>query len=196
MESKKTRNPLAVYAPNPEGVGFENQEKGERLVLLLRQHLVTQLVPVLEIIFLALVPFFAAPVAGLMRENLLTFLETAQLFWVLAFWYLFVFGFAFYKFVFWYFNVYLLTSERIVDFDFKGILHMETAYANLNKIQDVTPRVIGFGGTLFHYGNVHIQTAGEKSEFEFLKVEAPDKVAQAILQEVRIEEAEAPGVVG
>ena len=196
MESKITSNPFAIYAPNPEGVGFENQEKGEKLVLLLRQHLVTQVAHFLEVIFLALVPLVAAPAAGLVRGNILPFLQTAQLFWVLVFWYLFVFGFAFYKFVFWYFNVYLLTSERIVDFDFKGILHMETAYANLNKIQDVTPRVIGFGGTLFHYGNVHIQTAGEKSEFEFLKVERPDDVAQAILQEVRIEEAEAPGVVG
>ncbi len=196
MESKKTSNPLAIYAPNPEGVCFENQEKGEKLVLLLRQHLVTQLVPFLEVIFLALVPLLAAPAIGLVVGNGLAFLETAQLFWLLAFWYLFVFGFAFYKFVFWYFNVYLLTSERIVDFDFKGILHMETAYANLNKIQDVTPRIIGFGGTIFHYGSVHIQTAGEKNEFEFLKVERPDNVAQAILEQVRIEEAEAPGVVG
>lgn len=196
MESEKTRNPLAIYAPNPEGVGFENQEKGEKLILLLRQHLVTQMIPFLEVIFLALVPLIAAPTVGLVRGNILTFLQTAQLFWVLVFWYLFVFGFAFYKFVFWYFNVYLLTSERIIDFDFKGILHMETAYANLNKIQDVTPKIIGFGGTFFHYGSVLIQTAGEKNEFEFLKVERPDDVAQAILEQVRGEEAEAPGVVG
>jgi membrane protein YdbS with pleckstrin-like domain len=196
MTGELTRNPLAVYAPNPEGVSFENQENGEKLILLLRQHLVTQLIPFLEIIFLALVPLFIAPVAGLVRGNILPFLQTAQLFWALVFWYLFVFGFAFYKFVFWYFNVYLVTSERVIDFDFKGILHMETAYANLNKIQDVTPKIIGFGGTFFHYGNVLIQTAGEKNEFEFVAVERPDDVAQAILDEVRNEESEALGVVG
>lgn len=184
-----TRNPLAVYAPNPEGVGFENQEKGEKLILLLRQHLVTQLLPFLEVIFLALVPFLAAPAVGLVRANILTFLETGQLFWILAFWYLFVLGFAFYKFIVWYFNVYLLTSERIIDIEFKGILSTETAYANLNKIQDVTPRIIGFGGTFFHYGSVLIQTAGEKNEFEFEKVERPDDVADAILDEVRSLEA-------
>ncbi len=196
MESEKTRNPLAIYAPNPEGVGFENQEKGEKLVLLLRQHLITQLVPLLEVVFLAFVPVIASPAVYLVKVNILTFLGVAQIFWVLAFWYLFVFGFAFYKFVFWFFNVYLLTSERIIDYEFKGVLSMETAYANLNKIQDVTPRIIGFGGTVFHYGNVLIQTAGEKNEFEFVKVERPDDVAQAILEQVRGEEAEVPGVVG
>ncbi|MEK7581661.1 MAG: hypothetical protein AAB512_05255 [Patescibacteria group bacterium] len=191
----RTNNPLAVFAPNPVGVYFENQEKGEVVILLLRQHLVSQIASLIEIIVLILVPFIAGPVVAFLKTNTLSFLEARQVFWILVFWYLFAFGFAFYKFIHWYFNVYLLTNERIVDFDFRGILHMETAYANLNQIQDVTPKIIGFFGTFFHFGNVFIQTAAEKPEFEFLKVEKPDAVAQKILEQVRLEEGEAPGEI-
>lgn len=88
-----------------------------------------------------------------------------------------------------------MTNERIIDFDFRGILHKETAYANLGQIQDVSPKVIGFFGTFFHFGNIFIQTAAAKNEFEFHAVERPDDVARAILEQVRLEEGEKPGEI-
>lgn len=190
-----THNPFSVYAQNPEGVCFDTQEKGEKIILMLRQHLVTQLGAVLEVLALVLLPFFIGPILAFLNIDLFDFLFGRQVFWIGVFWYLFTFGFAFYKFIHWYFNVYLLTNERVVDFDFRGILHIETAYANLNQIQDVSPKIIGFLGTFFHYGNVFIQTAGEMREFEFYHVEKPDEVSKRILEQVRLEEAEAPGAI-
>lgn len=192
---RRTTNPLAVYAQDPVGVYFEEQETGEDIILLLRQHLATQISPLLQVTFLFLLPFFITPILVLLQIDLFTYITVGQTFWIVVFWYLFVFGFAFYKFIFWYFNVYLLTNERVVDFDFKGILHMETAYANLTQIQDVSPKVIGFFGTFFHYGDVFIQTAGEKPEFEFHRVAKPDAVSRRILVEIRAEESEGPGVI-
>jgi len=37
----KTKNPIAIYAPNPEGLIFDSQEKGEKIILLLRAHPIT-----------------------------------------------------------------------------------------------------------------------------------------------------------
>ena len=88
-----------------------------------------------------------------------------------------------------------MTNERIVDFDFRGILHKETSYANLNQVQDVSPKVIGFFGTFFHYGNIFVQTAAAKPEFEFHHVARPDNVAKEILEQVRLEAGEPPGVI-
>ena len=82
-----------------------------------------------------------------------------------------------------------------MDFDYRGILHIETAYANLDQIQDVSPKIIGFFGTLFHFGNVFLQTAGERPEFEFHHVVKPDEVSSRILEEVRLESAEVPGEI-
>ncbi|OGD97973.1 hypothetical protein A3A49_02035 [Candidatus Curtissbacteria bacterium RIFCSPLOWO2_01_FULL_38_11b] len=190
-----SKNPLAMFAPQPLGVSFESQEKGEKIILLLRAHIVTLVPVVLEIIFLIFLPLLVPWVLRVPGINLFANLAARQVFWLYVSWYLFVFGFTFYKFIFWYFNVYLLTNERIVDFDFRGILHKETSYANLNQIQDVSPKIIGFFGTFFHFGNIFVQTAAAKPEFEFHHVARPDSVAKEILEQVRLEEGEPPGVI-
>ena len=189
-----SKNPLAMFAHQPVGVSFETQQKKEDIILLLRAHVITLIPAILEIVFLAILPLLVSSL-NFLGINIFESLSAAQVFWVLLAWYLFVFGFAFYKFIFWYFNVYLVTNERIVDFDFKGILHKETAYANLSQIQDVAPKIIGFFHTLFHFGDVFIQTAASKPEFEFHAVENPDLVAKEILEQVRLEETEAPGEI-
>jgi len=190
-----THNPLAVFAQNPKNVYFDVQEKGEVIILLLRAHLIT-LVPTLAMIaILFSLSFFIPFILGILGLNLGESLNSNQSVLLIVSWYLFVFGFSFYKFIFWYFNVYLLTNERVVDFDFKGILHKETSYAPLTQIQDVSPKIVGFFGTIFHFGNVFIQTAGEVSEFEFHHVEKPDDVAKRILAEVRKEQGEVPGEI-
>lgn len=192
---QRPTNPLSVFASDPVGVSFETQEKGEKIVLLLRQHLATQLPVVFEVVFLLLLPVFIAPLASVLRIDFFSSLGAGQVFWIVLCWYWLVLGFTFYKFIHWYFNVYILTNERIIDFDFNGILSSETAYANLNQIQDVSPKIVGFFGTLFHFGDVFIQTASERPEFEFVAIKKPDSVAERILSEVRSEEAEAPGEV-
>lgn len=195
IHTSHSRNPLAMFAPQPEGVTFEGQEKGEKIILLLRAHIVTLIPAAFETIFLLLIPTVVAIVLGLIRVDVSTLLAPRQIFWLAISWYLFTFGFVFFRFISWYFNVYLLTNERVVDIDFKGILHKETSYARLNQIQDVSPKIIGFFGTFFHFGNVFIQTAAERPEFEFHHVARPDMVAREILEQVRKEEAEAPGEI-
>ena len=190
-----SKNPFAMFAPNPQGVHFENQESGEKIILLLRAHIVTLVPGALFILLLAFVPFFIPFFLGIIRVHALSVFDPRQLILVTIFWYLFVFGFSFYKFIFWYFNVYLITNERVIDIDFRGILHKETSYAKLNQIQDISPKIIGFFGTFFHYGNIYIQTAAERPEFEFHNVENPNMVAQEIHEQVRKEEAEPPGVI-
>lgn len=195
IHSTFSRNPFAMFAPQPVGVSFDNQEKGEKIILLLRAHIITLVPRIFVTIFLIFLPFLVEAFLGFLSMDIGDVLESRQVFLIIFFWYLFVFGNSFLGFIKWYFNIYILTNERIVDIDFKGILHKETAYAKLNQIQDVSPKVIGFFGTFFHFGNIYIQTAAAKAEFEFHNVERPDIVAQAILEEVRKEEAEAPGVI-
>lgn len=190
-----SRNPFAMFAPQPVGVSFENQEKGEKIILLLRAHIVTLVPPAVVTIILIFVPFFALSFMNFLRVDISGFLTPGQLFLLTVFWYLFIFGYAFYQFIFWYFNIYLVTNERIIDFDFNGLLNKEISYAELNKIQDVSPKIIGFFGTFFHFGNVYVQTAAEKPEFEFHNVPRPDMVAEEILDQIRKEEAEPPGVI-
>ena len=191
MQNKDTapkfhsKNPLAVFAQAPIGVSFDTQEEDEKIILLLRAHIITLFPAFVFILLFLFLPIFAPTLLLVVGIDILRFLSSGQIFWLYVVWYLFVAGFAFYKFIFWYFNVYLLTNERIIDFDFRGILDKETEYATLEHIEDVSPRVKGFFRTLFNFGDVFIQTAAERPEFKFRAVENPEEVARTIMEQVR-----------
>lgn len=194
-ETQHTRNPFATFAVAPTGVTFESQEVGEKIILLLRQHAIVLVPPTFVIVILLLLPIFVTPVLNFLSIDLSEFLSEVQVLLITVFWYLLVIAFAVYRFIFWYFNIYILTNERIIDFDFKGILHKQSSFAKLMQIEDVSPKMIGFFSTFFNYGDIFIQTAGEQREFDFHKVPRPDQVAHRILEEVRVEEGEAPGKI-
>lgn len=194
-ELHQTRNPFASFAFCPTGVTFESQETGEKIILLLRQHIIVFVLPILTILILLFLPLIVRPALIFLGINLQALLTEVQILLLVVFWYLLIFAFAIYRFIYWYFNVYILTNERVIDFDFKGILHKQSSFAKLKQIEDVSPKMIGFFSTFFNYGDIFIQTAGEQREFDFMKVPRPDQVAQRILEEVRVEEGEEPGKV-
>ena len=91
------------------------------------------------------------------------------------------------SFLTWFFNVYIVTDERIIDIDFYNLIYKEVSDANIDKIQDVTYKMGGVIRTLFNYGDVLIQTASEVPNFDFLAVPKPDMIAR-VLQDLRMEE--------
>ena len=95
-------------------------------------------------------------------------------------WYMFVMGFALAKFMGWFFNIYIVTDERIVDVDFLNIFFRRISTAKIEEIQDVSVTSSGAMETFFGYGNVFIQTAAEVSQFEFLAVPRPDVVGKIL----------------
>lgn len=190
VNNTRSRNPFAMFALAPVGVSFDEQDEGEDIILLLRAHIVTLVPDLLEVIVLFILPFVAVPIGTAIGFDLRATFSGGQMALLLLSWYLFLFGLIFYKFIFWYFNVYLLTNERVVDFDFKGIVDQKTSYAYLRQVQDVSPSVVGFFGTFFHFGNVFIETAGEKPEFDFMNVARPDDVAREILEQRKQVESE------
>ena len=60
------------------------------------------------------------------------------------------------------------------------LLHT-TSELHLSQVQDVTAEIKGFFGNIFDYGNVYIQSAGAKVQFECDHVPNPHAVAKLIL---------------
>ena len=56
MPHKSSKNPLVMYSVNPQGVSFENQESGEKIILFLRAHFITLLPAILQIIIIFILP--------------------------------------------------------------------------------------------------------------------------------------------
>ncbi len=186
---------LAALSENPDQTFFENQEPNEKIILLLRAHLITLVPATILILILVFTPIIVLAVASSLKFELSQFLSPSLLTLIVASWYLFMAGYTFLRFLLWFFNVYLVTNERLVDFDFFGFLLKAVSETRLTKIQDVTSRIYGAVRTIFNYGDVFVQTAGTEREFEFHAVPRPDLVARVVSEEIRKEEAEAPGEV-
>lgn len=171
--------PLTAFAVNPDGVRFETQEAEEIVVLFLRQHLIVNLGWVLLAILLILAPTVLFPLIvaalGLAISVPAGYIVVGSLFWYLG-----TFGFILAKFLGWYFNIYIVTNERVIDIDFFYLLYKRFSQAELSKIQDLSYSSGGLFATFFNYGNVQIQTAGEMPNLEFDKVPRPEKVVETI----------------
>jgi uncharacterized membrane protein YdbT with pleckstrin-like domain len=171
--------PLTCFAVNPTGVRFETQEEEERVVLFMRQHIVVNVPWVILAIFMGLAPVILFPfVLSLIPVSII--IPVGYMVVGTVFWYVATFGFILAKFLSWFFNIYIVTNERLVDIDFYYLLYKNFAEADLSKIQDLSFTTGGIFSTLFNYGNVVIQTAGESPNLEFDKVPYPERVIETI----------------
>lgn len=171
--------PLSSYALHPNNIRFETQDAEEVVELFLRQHPIVNLPWIFVAIILIIAPIFLFPFIS----AFLPFSLSVPLSYALVgtgFWYLAVFGFILVSFIQWYFNIYILTNERIVDIDFLYLLYKHIGVAELDKIEDISFNSTGFIATIFNYGTVLVQTAGESQVIEFELVPQPDKVVEAI----------------
>lgn len=182
-QAKKTEMfPLAEFALHPLGINFATQGKDEKIHLFLRGHFITNVPWIIFSLLLIIVPIIVAPFLEFIFPftNLLT---PGFAIVIIIFYYLVIFGFViFANFLHWYFNVYIVTNERLVDVDFINIIYREVSSTRLNLIQDVTVKTGGVMRAIFDYGDVFIQTAGTEANFDFHSVPHPQQVAREIEQ--------------
>lgn len=171
--------PLTSFAVNPRGIRFETQEAGETVVIFLRQHIIVNI----GWVFFALVLIFAPTVVFPLILSAIGITFIPPVAYVLVgslFWYVGTFGFILAKFLGWYFNIYIVTNERVIDIDFYYLLYKRFSQAELHKIQDISYASGGIFATFFNYGNITVETAGEAPNLEFDKVPYPEKVVETI----------------
>ncbi len=170
---------LGAFIVEPEGVKFETQDDSEQVLLFLRQHPVTNMGWIFAVIILVFIPVFISPV--IISSGLLSAQVPLGLYIILPLvWYLGTFGYAFTSFLYWYFNIYIVTNKRIVDIDWLNLLFRQVSSAQIEKIQDVTYKMGGILDSFFNFGSVFIQTAGPDPNFEFEAVPNPERVVRKI----------------
>ncbi len=177
--SSSALGPLTTFAVNPSGVRFETQAAEESVILFVRQHFIVNLPWLVLGGFMLLVPPVLFPfILSLLKLPIS--LPVGYIIIGTLFWYVATFGFLLGSFMRWFFNIYIVTNERVVDIDFKYFLYKEISEAAHNKIQDLTYRTGGIFATLFRYGTVYVETAGEVPNIEFDGVPNPEKVVECI----------------
>lgn len=174
-ETKEQKSSLAAYVEKPADVRFADQEHDEEVLLMLRAHPVTNLPWILILLLMLLAPLALPQILEGTALNPVTFPQRTQILLLFS-WYLFSLGYGILSFLSWYFNIHLITNQRVIDLDYYGFLFYRLSEAPLYQVQDITYQVGGIFGVIFNFGDLFIQTAAEQREFDFLKIPSPAKV--------------------
>lgn len=158
-----------------------NQQRGEECQLFLRRHwieivyifgyfLVLIAVPALIILLLNLIGVDIAnnPVWGPLTAVFIGMYSFAVVSIVMA------------QITDYYLDTWIVTTERIINIEQKGLFARVVSELHLNQIQDVTSETLGFLPTVLSYGDVFIQTAGTRERFNFKNIDNPEEVKKTI----------------
>lgn len=172
---------FADYEYQPADARFTGQDANEKVLLLLRRHWITNLGWLLTAILLILMPFIVPILTIALGFDVTRFgLPASYVFMLTVFWYLITATFIFESYLNWYSNVYIVSNKKIIDVDFYGILHVSVTQAPVSNVEDVTYSTRGIYQTVLDFGQVLIQTAGEKENLEFDQVPKPAHVQDVV----------------
>lgn len=90
---------------------------------------------------------------------------------------LFLFG----AFLDYYLDFWVVTNDRLLNIEQEGTFSRTISELDLYKIQDATSEVQGILPSLFGYGDIHIQTAGETQRFELKQIPNPHDVRKLLM---------------
>lgn len=161
---------------------FSGQHEGEQILSVIHRHWFNILSHFFIIFFFLLIligsflffPFFFSEFSGVAYWRFFLFLENT--------FFLFLWLFGFLLWVDYYFDVWIVTNERIINIEQKGLFVREMSELHFASVQDVTSEVIGVIPTILNYGDVTVQTAAEKGRFVFRQVPDPYKVKDLVIR--------------
>lgn len=120
------------------------------------------------------IPIYFPNIFASANQNVILFVQN---FFMLAVW---IYGFLIW--VDYYFDIWIITSERIVNIEQKGMFTRKVSELRYDKIQDLTTEVTGFIPTILNFGDLQIQTAAEEVEFRFRTVSDPYHLKNIIIE--------------
>ncbi|MBW3538517.1 PH domain-containing protein [Candidatus Parcubacteria bacterium] len=152
---------------------FAGQHEGESVRLVFHQHPLVMrkaLIFGLLAILIAVLPLLVWPLSDVATKIAL-YTPLA----VLAYW--------FYHWISWYYSVYVVTNERIVEIKQRGFFNRRVIEFGLDKVQNVNYHVKGFQAVLFQFGDITVQTY--VGDLVMSTVYKPVQVHQQIVEVVR-----------
>lgn len=163
-----------------------NQLPKEKAVKILRRDLFILFKKAFLVFLMVLAPLviyiFLVNVFPVIWENALLY---ALLVLAGSVYFLFIWLFAFFFFIDYYLDVWIVTNRRIISIEQKGFFSRTVSELKLFRIQDVTVNTEGVFPTLLNYGSVYVQTAGSKRNFHFEQIPQPDEVKDEIINLIR-----------
>jgi membrane protein YdbS with pleckstrin-like domain len=178
---KSHMHALASFSQDPKDVSFQTQKEKEFIILFLRSHFITNLSWIIITLALIALPLIAFAFLSNFGFDFFSSSDAKHFTTVFVlFYYLLVFSYMFVSFLHWFYNVFIVTSERVVDIDYSDIVVHNIAIASLSHVQDVNYSQSGFISTFFDYGDLFVQTAGDEKNFEAYSIPKPREATHII----------------
>jgi len=176
---------------NPENTSYEGKDHDEEVLLLIRRSIVTTFTWFIGGIVYFVTPFIIIPLIKSVTYDGRAVFDNFFILCLIFFWYMSLFGYLLREFLDWYFEVFLVTTKKIIDID-KGATNISETL--LTNVQDVTSETPSMFAQIFNIGNIKIQTAAETKEFEFGMVDDPSKVRDFISDTVARKDQTSHGI--
>ncbi|MBI4096782.1 MAG: hypothetical protein HY425_03650 [Candidatus Levybacteria bacterium] len=172
---------FSAFCKNPKGVTFQTQKPDEKIILLLRAHFITNIAWIIVSLVLIILPVIILFFLPRLGVNFLSSSQAIRFTGIYVLFYsLIVFSYILINFLHWFYNVFLVTTQRVVDIDYSDIVVHNIAVTNLEHIEDVNYTQSGFIPTIFNYGSLFVQTAGNERNFEALSIPRPREATHII----------------
>ena len=158
-----------------------HRREGEKIIILLRRHIFIIFYKIIFWAIAALLPLIFYIIFSEVLSDLINnqYVKPIVVLFI-SIYYLYIWLFSFHSFVDYYLDVWIVTSDRIINIEQKGLFARTVSEQKLYRIQDVTSELKGFFSTALDYGNVFIQTAAEEPRFIFKQIPKPNQVAKKI----------------
>ncbi|MEO6729102.1 MAG: PH domain-containing protein [Candidatus Dojkabacteria bacterium] len=164
---------------------FDGQNPDERIYILARRHWLKNIGWIISTVFYSLIPILFAIVFNIFSPQLPQFSLKLYIVIILAY-YSFVFTNAFKNFIDWYFDTYIVTNERVLDFNLKTFSSYSVDEIPLENIESVRQDSAGVLSSFFNYGKVDIATERETGVIHFFYISNPTRVRDIISDLARI----------
>jgi len=180
-------NILCSFCQNPKGMSFQTQKPDESIILFLRSGFITENLSwmIMSVILMILPPMIAV----ILTHSDLAFLNSPELgrfiIVFLLFYYLFILTYAFLNFLTWFYNVFIVTSDRIIEINYSDVVVHRMAETKLSHIEDVRYSQSGFMSSALDVGNIYLQTAGTEENFEVKMVPKPEEITNIIIDLIK-----------
>lgn len=169
-------------------------EPGESITLAVRKHWLVFVAELVPYALLAIVPLLVPLGAAYLTASNPAFAETVSSNlttdnpWIrmfLGLWWLLMWTGAFNTFTRYFLDQWVITTTRIVDIHQFGFFRRHVSSFLLSHVQDVTTDVNGFFPTLFGFGTLRVETAGDESKhFVMGGIPEPEKLRDLIMREI------------
>lgn len=152
----------------------------EQIIKALHRHWILIIGEIIIISFFIFAPLIAALFAADFIK------ETAGNFYYLAWFLLSIYLLLAYLtlFIIWmdyYLDIWIVTNERILDIEHSGIFKREVSEFPIRNVQDVTIEIPGMIPSILKYGNLLVQTAGERN-FKVMQIPYPEEAKDIIIE--------------